>query len=167
MKSGQMSYLLHPPLLDENGLSGAIEWYTSGLSKRSGLTVELDVSQHFGRLPGEMETAVFRIVQECLTNIHRRSGSRTARIRLLRHANNVELEIQDEGKGMSIEKLAGIQAQASGVGVTGMRERVLQLKGVMEIQSNSHGTTVSVTLPIAGTSESGRTKYASMRKANS
>ena len=155
-----MSYLLHPPLLDENGLSGAIQWYMAGLAERSGLSVEFQTSEDFGRLPSEVEMTVFRIVQECLTNIHRHSGSRTAIIRLLRHANNVALEIQDEGKGISVEKLAGIHAKRSGVGVTGMRERVRQLKGVMDIQSNIHGTTVFVTLPITETSESGRTQHA-------
>jgi two-component system, NarL family, sensor kinase len=122
------------------------------LSERSGIRVELEISENFGRLPGEMETAVFRIVQECLTNIHRHSGSETAMIRLLRHANNISLELQDEGRGISVEKLAGIQAQRAGVGINGMRERVRHLKGVMNIQSNSNGTKVSVTLPIAATS---------------
>jgi len=155
-----LSYLLHPPLLDENGLSGAIEWYMAGLSERSGLRVELEISKQFGRLPVEMETTVFRIVQECLTNIHRHSGSETAKIRLLRHVNDVSLEIQDEGRGMSAEKLVWIQAQRSGVGVTGMRERVRQLNGTMEIESNSDGTKVSVTLPTSSIYESGKTQYA-------
>jgi signal transduction histidine kinase len=148
-----MAYLLHPPLLDENGLSGAIEWYAEGLSDRSGLQIGLEISKEFGRLPGEMETALFRIVQECLTNIHRHSGSKTATIRLSRRADSVSLELQDAGRGISSEKLAGIQAQRSGVGVAGMRERVRHLKGVMDIQSDSCGTKVSVTLPITEASE--------------
>jgi two-component system NarL family sensor kinase len=157
-----ISYLLHPPLLDENGLPGAIEWYAEGLANRSGLRLGLEISAKFGRLPGDMETAVFRIVQECLTNIYRHSGSKTASIRLSRDANNVRLEISDAGKGMSIEKLAEIQAQHSGVGVAGMRERIRHLKGAMNILSNSDGTKVTVIFPTAQTSESGKTQHASL-----
>jgi PAS domain S-box-containing protein len=146
-----MSYLLHPPLLDETGLSEAIHWYMQGLMERSGLAIELSVSENFGRLPGEIEMAVFRVVQECLTNIHRHSGSKTATIRLSRNADIVSLEIQDAGKGISAEKLAGIQAQRSGVGITGMRERVRHFKGVMNIHSNGTGTTISVTIPMMAT----------------
>ena len=148
-----MAYLLHPPLLDESGLSGAIEWYAAGLSDRGGLQIGLEISEEFGRLPGEIETALFRIVQECLTNIHRHSGSKTATIRLSRRADTVFLEVQDDGRGISSEKLAGIQAARSGVGVAGMRERVRHLKGVMNIQSDSCGTKVSVTLPVTEVSE--------------
>jgi len=142
-----MSYLLHPPLLDENGLSEAIRWYMQGLAERSGLKIELNISENFGRLPGEIELAVFRIVQECLTNIHRHSGSKTATIRLSRTAESVSLQIQDEGKGMSAEKLAGIQSQRSGVGITGMRERVRHFRGVMDVYSNDSGTKITVTFP--------------------
>jgi PAS domain S-box-containing protein len=144
-----MSYLLHPPLLDESGLSGAIQWYVEGLSERSGMKVKVEISDNFGRLPGEMEMAVFRIVQECLTNIHRHAGSESATIRLLREAKRVTLEIRDEGKGMSAEKLAAIQAQRSGVGITGMRERVRHLKGTMDFQSNGNGTKILVRFPVS------------------
>ncbi len=149
------SYLLHPPLLDENGLSEAIRWYMQGLMERSGLSIELSISENFGRLPSDMELAVFRIVQECLTNIHRHSGSKTARIRLSRTAESVSLQIQDEGKGISAEKLARMESQRSGVGITGMRERVRHFRGVMDIQSNARGTKISVTcpVPISATSE--------------
>ncbi len=146
-----MSYLLHPPLLDETGLSEAIRWYLQGLTERSGLSIDLSISEDVGRLPGEMELVVFRIVQECLTNIHRHSGSKTATIRLSRIAESVSLEIQDEGTGIPAEKLAGMQAQRSGVGITGMRERVRHLKGAMSIQSNGRGTKISLTLPIPTT----------------
>jgi signal transduction histidine kinase len=155
-----ISYLLHPPLLDENGLSVAIEWYAAGVSKRSGLQIGLEISEKFGRLSGEMETALFRIVQECLTNIHRHSGSKTATIQLLRHANSISLELQDAGKGIPAEKLAGIQAQRSGVGVAGMRERVRHLKGSIDIQTNPDGTRVCVTLPITATPELAKTQRA-------
>jgi PAS domain S-box-containing protein len=141
------SYLLHPPLLDESGLPGAIRWYMDGLAERSGLDIDLDIPDAFGRLPEDIELAVFRIVQESLTNIHRHSGSKTARIRLSRDACSVGLEIQDHGKGISGEKLAAIKAQRTGVGITGIRERVRHFNGLMDIQSNGTGATISVTLP--------------------
>jgi PAS domain S-box-containing protein len=143
-----LSYLLHPPLLDENGLSQAILWYVQGLMERSDLKIELDVAQDFGRLSSEMELSVFRIVQESLTNIHRHSESKTAIIRLSRAPDCVSLEIQDAGKGISGEKLAGIQGQRSGVGITGMRERIRYFGGSMNIQSNEKGTKISVQLPV-------------------
>jgi len=142
------SYLLHPPLLDENGLSEAIPWYVQGLTERSGLTIDLRISENFGRLPGEVELAVFRLVQECLTNIHRHSGSKTATIRLSREDESVSLEIQDEGKGIPAQRLAEIQAQRAGVGITGMRERVRHLNGQMNVESNDRGTKISVTFPL-------------------
>ncbi len=144
-----MSYLLHPPLLDENGLSGAIHWYIQGLAERGSLKSELIVPKDFGRLSDEMEVTIFRIVQECLTNIHRHSGSKTATIRLSRMGENVTLEIQDEGKGIPSEKLAEIQGHRTGVGITGMRERVRHLNGTIDIQSNANGTKISVCLPFA------------------
>jgi PAS domain S-box-containing protein len=143
------SYLLHPPLLDENGLSQAIHWYMQGLKERSDLEIELSVPENFGRLPADLELTIFRIVQEGLTNIHRHSGSKTATIRLSRSADSVLLKIEDQGKGISPEKLAALRAQRTGVGITGMRERVRHLKGVMDIQSNGTGATISVTFPVA------------------
>jgi PAS domain S-box-containing protein len=142
------SYLLHPPLLDDNGLRHAIEWYMEGLSERSGLNIDLNVSENFGRLPEDFELAIFRIVQEALTNIHRHSGSKTGTIRLSRDNGCVLLEIQDHGGGFSPEKLAAIKAQRTGVGIAGMRERVLHFKGEMDIQSNDDGALISVTLPL-------------------
>jgi PAS domain S-box-containing protein len=156
-----VSYLLHPPLLDENGLSGAIQWYIQGLAERSDLKIELFIPKDFRRLPGDTEVAIFRIVQECLTNIHRHSGSKTATIRLSTDSNGVSLEIQDEGKGIPAEKLTGIQTQRSGVGIAGIRERVRHLKGVMNVQSSSKGTKVSITIPITAISESERSQHAS------
>src|ERR1700686_1499199 len=141
------SYLLHPPLLDENGLPEAGRWYMEGLVERSGLHIKLDIAEDFGRLNRETELAMFRIVQECLTNIHRHSGSKTAKIRLSRNAESVSLEIQDEGKGMAGHKLDGVRAHLSGVGITGMRERVRHLDGAMDINSNANGTKISVKLP--------------------
>jgi len=142
------SYLLHPPLLDENGLPEAIRWYLHGLMERSGLSVDLDIAEDLGRLPSEMELAIFRVLQECLTNIHRHSGSKIAMVRLSRTAGAVALEIQDQGKGIPPEKLDGIRAQRSGVGITGMRERVRHFHGAMQIHSSGKGTKISVTLPL-------------------
>jgi signal transduction histidine kinase len=144
-----MSYLLHPPLLDERGLTAAIRWYIDGLMERSNLKIELELYDDLGRLPVEMEMSLFRIVQECLTNIHRHSGSETAKIRLSRDGRSVSLEIRDAGIGMSAEKLARIRAQHSGVGITGMRERIRHFRGTMEIRSGVNGTTVSVRLPMS------------------
>jgi signal transduction histidine kinase len=148
-----MSYLLHPPLLDENGLLGAIQWYIQGLAERSSLKSELIMPKDFGRLSDEMEVTIFRIVQECLTNIHRHSGSKTATISLSHVGESVSLEIRDEGKGIPEERLAKIQGHRTGVGITGMRERVRHLNGTIDIQSNANGTKISVTLPAAVPSE--------------
>jgi PAS domain S-box-containing protein len=141
-----MSYLLHPPLLDEAGLSGAISWYLEGFNQRSGLKIELCISQGFGRLPNEMETAIFRIVQECLTNIHRHSGADSARVELTRTPMSVCLKIQDNGRGIAPEKMDRLQH--TGVGITGMRERVRHLRGTLEMDSKYRGTRVTVIFPI-------------------
>jgi two-component system NarL family sensor kinase len=143
------SYLLHPPLLDETGLSQAINWYMQGLMERSGLEIELDIAEDFGRLSADLELAIFRIIQESLTNIHRHSGSKTATIHLSRSAHNVLLEIQDQGKGIPAEKLAAIKAQRTGVGIAGMRERIRHFKGEIDIQSKGAGTAIVVTFPLA------------------
>jgi PAS domain S-box-containing protein len=142
------SYLLHPPLLDESGLSGAIHWYIQGLKERGGLEVQLQIREDFGRLPADLELALFRVMQECLTNIHRHSGSRTATVRLYRSASCVSLEVQDHGKGISEEKLTAIRAQRGGVGIAGMRERVRHLGGAMEIYSDSSGTAFKAMIPL-------------------
>ena len=144
-----MSYLLHPPLLDETGLSEAIRWYIRGLSQRSSLDITLEVAEDFERLPREMELVMFRLVQECLTNIHRHSGSKSAVIRIARTGEQVTLEVQDEGKGISAEKLAEIQSQGSGVGIRGMRERIRHFGGHMDIESNDRGTKILFKFPIA------------------
>ncbi|HEY3973177.1 MAG TPA: PAS domain S-box protein [Candidatus Sulfotelmatobacter sp.] len=143
------SYLLHPPLLDESGLYSAISWYIQGLQERSGLEVHLDCSEKFGRLPREVELVIFRLVQECLTNIHRHSGSKTASIRLTQDVNQITLEIQDQGKGMAAERLAEVQSGRSGVGVTGMRERLRQVEGTLDIESGELGTRVFAMIPVA------------------
>lgn len=142
------SYLLHPPLLDENGLPEAIRWYVEGLTERSNLIVDLNIAEDFGRLPDDAELAVFRVVQECLTNIHRHSGSKTATIQLTRNAESITVTIQDAGRGIPSEKLDGIQAQRAGVGIAGMRERIRHFSGVMNIHTDGSGTRISVMLPI-------------------
>ena len=142
------SYLLHPPLLDENGLYSAISWYVEGLLERSGLEIRLDISKEFGRLPREMELVIFRLVQECLTNIHRHSHSETASIRIAREPNQIILDIRDQGKGMSPARLVEIQSGRSGVGISGMRERLRQFEGTMTIESNNSGTRVFATIPL-------------------
>ncbi len=142
------SYLLHPPLLDEAGLSSALNWYVQGVAERSGIQINLSVSDDVGRLPAEMELAVFRMVQECLTNIHRHAESRTASIRLARRQDGLWIEVRDEGKGISGDRLAEIQSRGSGVGIGGIRERLRQFGGEMRIESNSSGTTVFASIPL-------------------
>jgi two-component system, NarL family, sensor kinase len=147
-----LSYLLHPPLLDEVGLAAALRHYVEGFSQRSGLHVALDLPCDWGRLPADAETALFRVVQESLTNIHRHSGSRQAKVRLTCPASEVRLEVEDEGKGIppEIRDNADGAAFGLGVGILGMRERLRQLGGRLEIHSNGHGTTVRAVLPVQG-----------------
>ena len=143
------SYLLHPPLLDEEGLQSAVSWYVRGLAERSGLDIAFKISDGFGRLPREMELAVFRLVQESLTNIHRHSGSKRAEIEIFRTPEQVLLEVRDEGKGISREKLADIQSRGAGFGIRGMRERARQFDGELTIDSNGQGTLFRVTIPMS------------------
>jgi PAS domain S-box-containing protein len=145
------SYLLHPPLLDESGLYSAVSWYVQGLLERSGLELRLDISEEFGRLPRDIELVIFRLVQECLTNIHRHSESKSASIQISRESNQVTLDIRDDGKGMSPARLAEIQSGRSGVGVTGMRERLRQFEGTLKIESDGSGTRVFATIPVPKT----------------
>jgi PAS domain S-box-containing protein len=142
------SYLLHPPLLDETGLPTALQWYVQGLKQRSGLDVALNIPESFERLSPELELVIFRIVQECLTNTHRHSGSKVARIDIARKGENICVEVQDQGKGMSRERLAEVRYRGVGVGLRGMRERVRQLHGELSIHSNPLGTTTIVSIPV-------------------
>ncbi len=144
-----LSYLLHPPLLDEAGLNSALRWYVEGFTKRSHVVVNLELDSALGRLPREIETAVFRIVQECLTNVHRHSGSQSADIRLERRDRAIRVEIADQGKGIPLDKLDNPKSTGGlGIGITGMRERVRQLGGRLEIISDEGGTVVRAELPI-------------------
>jgi PAS domain S-box-containing protein len=142
------SYLLHPPLLDETGLGSALGWYVDGLAERSHIRIKLEVAGDVGRLPSDMELAIFRVVQECLTNVHRHSGSETALIRVVRDEESVRTEVQDHGKGISAERLLEIQSHGSGVGLRGIRERIRPFHGEMKIESNGSGTSVIVRIPI-------------------
>lgn len=142
------SYLLHPPLLDESGIPAALKLYVDGLMQRTPLKIKLNISDNFGRLTNEIELAMFRMVQESLTNVLRHSGSDVAEIRITRNSDRVTVEIEDHGKGISDEKLAALNESAPGVGIRGMRERARHLNGEMKVHSTSSGTTVSITLPI-------------------
>ena len=143
-----MSYLLHPPLLDEAGLSSALKWYVDGFSKRSNVEVSLDIPSDLGRLPRDLETTLFRLVQESLTNIHRHSGSKTAAVRLAKGDREVRLEISDEGKGFTSTPSARSDKHRPGVGILGMKERVRRFGGNLDIASSDAGTCVRVRLSI-------------------
>ena len=145
-----ISHLLHPPLLDEAGLLSALRWYVEGFVRRSKIEVDLDLPDNFGRLPRESETAIFRVVQECLTIIHRHSGSSVAKIRVRQRDRDVLVDIEDKGKGIPPEKIQEMaSAGAPGVGIRGMRERLRQLGGTLDVHSNGNGTVIHVCLPIA------------------
>lgn len=144
-----ISHLLHPPLLDEAGLCSAARWYVDGFAQRSGIKVDLEIPDDFGRLPAEMETAIFRVIQESLTNIHRHSGSTVAKIQLHQRGDEVVVEIADKGRGVPLDKLEEMSSSGTpGVGIRGMRERLRQLGGVLEIESGKSGTIVIVKLPL-------------------
>lgn len=145
-----LSHLLHPPMLDDVGLVAAIRWYANGFSQRSSIQVELNLPADLPRLPTELETAVFRVVQESLTNVHRHSGSTTTTVRLEREADLLHLYVIDQGCGIPPEKLSSRQETATiGVGLLGMRERLRQLRGQLEINSNSQGTSVHAIIPVS------------------
>ena len=145
-----ISYLLHPPLLDEVGLASAISWYVDGFSQRSGIRVQLEIQDDIGRLPQDLENALFRIVQQSLANIHRHSGSQVAEIKINLDAENLVAEICDEGCGIPQEMLDGFHdgTRLVGVGMAGMRERIRDMGGHFEIRSSDNGTTIAVRLPL-------------------
>lgn len=149
-----ISYLLHPPMLDEAGLASALRWYVEGFKQRSQIQVEAEFPDDFGRLSQELETAIFRVVQESLTNIHRHSGSPTAKVSIARVHGLVLVEVADRGKGIPPEKRYEMEATGTiGVGLRGMRERIRQLGGDLEIDSNGAGTVVRVQVPVARAAE--------------
>jgi signal transduction histidine kinase len=140
----QLSHLLHPPTLDEMGLSSAIQWYSEKFVQRTNVSVSVEVPSDFGRLSREKEIAVFRVVQEALANVHEHSGSATASVRITKSAGHVCVQVSDLGRGMSPRSSLTV----TGVGINGMRERLRQLGGVLNIHSTSRGTLVTADLPV-------------------
>ena len=145
-----ISHLLHPPLLDEVGLPVALRWYIDEFSKRSGIKAALDCPEELERAASDIETAVFRIVQECLGNVHRHSSSPTAHVRLDLSNKRFHLEIRDKGTGISEKRQQDLKGHGRvGVGLRGIRERIAQLGGELKIQSSPRGTTINAELPWA------------------
>jgi signal transduction histidine kinase len=151
-----MSYLLHPPLLDEMGLRSAILMYVEGFAERSGIRVELEIPDDFGRLSSEMETALFRVIQQSLANVHRHSGSLVACLRIASDGESITVEISDEGCGIPPETLRGFYSgtKLSGVGIAGIRERTKSMGGHFDIRSGEKGTTIQVRLPLVASAQS-------------
>jgi PAS domain S-box-containing protein len=143
-----LSYLLHPPLLDEVGLTSALRFFVEGFSKRSKIEVDLELPEDASKLSKAQELVVFRVVQESLTNVHRHSGSQWAKIQLSQSPNMVKIEIVDKGKGISSEEGRVLATARMGVGVRGMEERVRQFGGSFQVESGTGGTKVSVTIPL-------------------
>lgn len=143
-----MSYLLHPPLLEECGLCSAIPSYVEGFSKRSGIQVTVEIGPNFTRLGDDAELAFFRVLQESLTNVHRHSGSATAHVRALMEGGQAVLEVSDQGKGMARDSRTDLPRRA-GVGLEGMTERMRQLGGDLQMESGAQGTTIRATIPQA------------------
>jgi PAS domain S-box-containing protein len=145
-----LSHLLHPPLLEELGLTSAVNWYVDGFAKRSGVNVQVHLPPQMGRFDATSELTLFRALQECLTNIHRHSGSQTASVRIDATDQHLTLEVRDEGKGIEQEILGNWfgSRKGVGVGISGMRERMKDLGGKLEIESSSAGTTVRATIPL-------------------
>ena len=146
-----LSYLLHPPLLDELGLSSAARWYATGFTKRTGIPIDIDVPQEVERLSPDAEVAIFRVLQESLTNVHRYANTSKARLRLSTTADEIKLEIEDYGKGIQASRSKAPQESVArlGVGIQGMTERIRQLGGRLEITSSpKRGTLVSARIPL-------------------
>ena len=145
-----MAYLLHPPLFEEMGLVSAVRWYVTGFTKRSGIHVVMSLDE-IGRLPRQIEMALFRVVQESFTNVHRHASTSTASVRLTNTANDVVLDIQDRGLGFRDdlrEQNDALAPDTLGVGIQGMRERIRQLAGTFDVEFTDQGTTVRVSVPL-------------------
>lgn len=142
-----LAYELHPPLIDEAGLHSALRWYVAGFAERSGIRVDLRCDD-FGRLPGPIEVALFRVVQESLSNVHRHSSSPTASICLRNLRDRIALEVHDEGHGMHEGRPGKACGPAKGLGIQGMHERVYQLGGTCDIESTDRGTIVRACIPL-------------------
>jgi PAS domain S-box-containing protein len=148
-----LSYLLHPPLLDEIGLAPALRWYVNGFTRRSGIKVSLHIPAEVGRLSSDVETALFRVIQESLGNVHRHSGSKTATIRLRRTRAEVVLTISDKGSGIGVTTSgkSDDEIRSLGVGIAGMSARLRQLGGKLEVRSSDRGTTIRAVVPQTST----------------
>jgi PAS domain S-box-containing protein len=145
-----LSHLLHPPLLDEAGFASAASWFVAGFSQRSGIPVSLDLPPDLQRLPDVIEIALFRVLQESLTNVHRHSRAKSAEISVEVDAEHVTIEIRDHGRGMPPHVIRQIEAETSklGVGLAGMRERIHELGGRFVVSSNDRGTAVQASIPL-------------------
>jgi signal transduction histidine kinase len=143
-----LSYLLHPPLLDEEGLASAVHWYVTGFAKRSGIRTDLRFSDNFGRLPRDVELALFAVIQECLSNVYRHSGSGTARIELRRDSRQAVVEVSNDGRGPSSEQREAMR-KASGLGIRGVRERLHAVGGSFELRPRGKGLTAIARVPLA------------------
>jgi two-component system NarL family sensor kinase len=162
-----VSYLLHPPLLDEVGLASALNWYVNGFAERSKIAAQLELPADWERLPQDYELCLFRIAQECLTNIHRHSGSSTATLRLMRTAAEIKLEVSDNGKGIDREVRSKITSgETVGVGLRGIRERLKKLRGNLELRSNGNGTVVIATIPLGSPANDESIKNRPQRRAS-
>jgi len=144
------SYLLHPPMLEEAGFTGAAQWYVEGFAKRSGIKVQVDFAPEVERLPDTIEIALFRVLQESLTNVHRHSGTSEVDIRFRLEARAAILEVRDYGRGMQKELLSrlGPPGRDCGVGLAGIRERLNELKGGLEIEPADPGTRLRAIVPL-------------------
>jgi signal transduction histidine kinase len=144
-----LSYLLHPPTMDAAGFVSAARWYVEGYGQRSGINVTLDTPSDLSRLPDAIELALFRILQEALTNVHRHSGATTAAVGVRQDAESLILEVKDNGHGIAEDMLGHFHATGAGmgVGIAGIRERVRELGGKLTLESNSGGTLVQVSVP--------------------
>ena len=150
-----VSYLMHPPMLDEAGLYSALRWYARGFAERSQIRVDVDISEDLGRHSQEIETTIFRVVQEALTNVHRYSGSRTAAISVRHDRESISVVIQDTGCGIPLVGPTGHDRMAPGVGIAGMRERVMELEGTFQVESvPGQGTTIRTILPLRANTRS-------------
>ncbi|HEY6073744.1 MAG TPA: ATP-binding protein [Anaerolineales bacterium] len=149
-----ISHLLHPPMLEEAGLPSVLRWLVDGFAQRSNIQTTLEISEDFQRLPPAMELAVFRVIQECLTNVHRHSGSLSCTVKIVRGDDQVRIEIRDRGRGIPNTHLSNLPA-SSGVGIRGARERIQQLGGTLEIASSPEGTTITATLPVSAPDSNG------------
>jgi signal transduction histidine kinase len=144
------SYLLHPPLLDEAGIASAARWFVEGFAKRSGIRVRCDIPDQIERPSRDRELVLFRVLQESLTNVHRHSGATAASVKLALQDGQINLEIADNGRGISEERMQSLHAAANaGVGIAGMKERVREFGGQIDIRSGRSGTAVSVAMPVA------------------